>query len=119
MQVVSLIRKAEDSAGASIALQDCFAMSKQQAEGVLNLSLRRLTSLEGKKLQEENDILSDRWVPTARCTPPPNGGRGCWTSIATYSPGLWRALPAALINCVRSSVHEGYRGCGLSNGIIE
>lgn len=64
---MSLIRKAEDSAGASIALQDCFAMSKQQAEGVLNLSLRRLTSLEGKKLQEENDVLSARCVsfPTA------------------------------------------------------
>ena len=48
-------------------MQDCFAMSKQQAEGVLNLSLRRLTSLEGKKLQEENDVLSARCVflPTA------------------------------------------------------
>ena len=36
-------------------------MSREQSEGVLNLSLRRLTSLEAQNLQSEHDTLIDRY----------------------------------------------------------
>ena len=60
MQVVKIIRAADDSAGASRHLQQSFGMSQEQLEGVLNLSLRRLTSLEAKNLQAEHDVLVAR-----------------------------------------------------------
>lgn len=60
LQVVALIRGAEDSAAASAALQHATGLSKHQAEAVLNLSLRRLTSLEVQKLQAEDDSLTLR-----------------------------------------------------------
>ncbi len=44
-------------AAASEALQQQFSLSKEQAEGVLNMSLRRLTSLETNRLQEESQQL--------------------------------------------------------------
>lgn len=73
--MVAIIRKAEDSSAASTDLQDAFGMSKEQAEGVLNLSLRRLTSLEEQKLQAEDDNLTVRYADAAlspcqqpRCT---------------------------------------------------
>ena len=70
LQVVAIIRKADDSAAASTALQDAFGMSKQQAEGVLNLSLRRLTSLEEQKLEAEDDSLTLRCgLPTRSAEP--------------------------------------------------
>lgn len=47
-------------AAASNDLQQHFSMSKEQAEGVLNMSLRRLTSLESARLQEEAQQLTDR-----------------------------------------------------------
>lgn len=47
-------------AAASNDLQQRFAISKEQAEGVLNMSLRRLTSLEANRLQEEATQLTDR-----------------------------------------------------------
>ena len=61
-QVVKIIRAADDAAAASAQLQQQHGLSAEQAEGVLNLSLRRLTSLEAQKLQEENDKLVDRSV---------------------------------------------------------
>ena len=60
-QVVATIRAADDGASAASQLRSLYGMSGEQAEGVLNLSLRRLTSLEARKLQEESDTL------TARC----------------------------------------------------
>ncbi len=52
------IRSAPDAASASAALQSPpFDLSKEQAEGVLGLTLRRLTSLEAAKLQEEQATL--------------------------------------------------------------
>lgn len=52
------IRSAPDAAAASAALQSApFELSKEQAEGVLGLTLRRLTSLEAAKLQEEQATL--------------------------------------------------------------
>lgn len=47
-------------AAASEALQQQFSLSKEQAEGVLNMSLRRLTSLEANRLQEESQQLHAR-----------------------------------------------------------
>lgn len=47
-------------AAASTDLQQHFSMSKEQAEGVLNMSLRRLTSLESARLQEEAQQLTER-----------------------------------------------------------
>ena len=47
-------------AAASEALQQQFSLSKEQAEGVLNMSLRRLTSLEANRLQEESQQLNAR-----------------------------------------------------------
>ena len=63
-EVVATIRAASDGAEAGQQLQASFGLSEEQAEGVLNLSLRRLTSLESQRLESERDELSDR------CTPP-------------------------------------------------
>jgi len=49
-------------AAASEALQQQFSLSKEQAEGVLNMSLRRLTSLEANRLQEESQQLHARFA---------------------------------------------------------
>ncbi|KAL3143174.1 hypothetical protein ABBQ38_002033 [Trebouxia sp. C0009 RCD-2024] len=59
-QIVKLIRAADDGAAASECLQQQFRLSKEQAEGVLNMSLRRLTSLEANRLQEESQQLNSR-----------------------------------------------------------
>lgn len=59
-QIVKTIRAANDGAAASDALQQQFSLSKEQAEGVLNMSLRRLTSLEANRLQEESQQLHAR-----------------------------------------------------------
>lgn len=47
------IRDAADAAAAKAALTSKFGLSAEQAEGVLGLTLRRLTALEAGKLQEE------------------------------------------------------------------
>lgn len=59
-QVVKTIRAAVDAASASESLQAQFGLSKEQAEGVLGLTLRRLTSLESDKLTEEQTTLKAR-----------------------------------------------------------
>lgn len=61
--VVAVIRQSTDAATASALLQSNFAMSKEQAEGVLGMTLRRLTSLEQNKLQEEQEALQTRYPP--------------------------------------------------------
>ena len=68
LQVVKIIRAADDSADASSHLQQSFGMSKEQSEGVLNLSLRRLTSLEAQNLQAEHDDLVSRHASDALST---------------------------------------------------
>ena len=67
LQVVKIIRGASDSTEASGSLQQSFNMSREQSEGVLNLSLRRLTSLEAQNLQTEHDTLIDRCYPVLSC----------------------------------------------------
>lgn len=59
-KVVATIRAAADGAQAAAQLRSGYGMSGEQAEGVLNLSLRRLTSLEAQKLQDEADTLTAR-----------------------------------------------------------
>ena len=59
-QVVATIRQAADGPAAAAALQAAFGLSSGQTEGVLSLSLRRLTSLEVQKLQQEADALNAR-----------------------------------------------------------
>jgi DNA gyrase subunit A len=57
--VVAAVRAAPDGAGAAAALQaPPFGLSREQAEGVLGMTLRRLTSLEAGKLREEQGQLS-------------------------------------------------------------
>lgn len=47
------IRNAADGTAARQQLCDTFHLSERQAEGVLSLTLRRLTAMEAGKLQEE------------------------------------------------------------------
>ena len=63
--VIKVIRGAQDSADASAQLQQGFNLSSEQAEGMLNMSLRRLTSLEAQKLEDEAQKLRDRSAATA------------------------------------------------------
>lgn len=66
--VVQTIRQAPDAAAALAALQSPpFGLSKEQAEGVLGLTLRRLTSLEAGKLQAEQAELQGRWAAAGSC----------------------------------------------------
>ena len=56
--LVHAIRSASDAATASTALQAApFDLSHEQTEGVLGMTLRRLTSLELGKLQDEQAVL--------------------------------------------------------------
>jgi hypothetical protein len=48
-------------------LQAKFGLSQEQAEGVLGMTLRRLTSLESTKLQDEQAQLRAKWVLGAGC----------------------------------------------------
>lgn len=53
------IRQAPDGAAAAAALQaPPFGLSREQSDGVLGMTLRRLTSLEASKLQEEQAQLT-------------------------------------------------------------
>ena len=61
--VVNCIRAAKDGETAMQELQSTFALTKEQAEGVMSLTLRRLTSMENKKLEEEQGTLRARCVP--------------------------------------------------------
>ena len=53
----------------SCPLQAQFGLSQEQAEGVLGMTLRRLTSLETSKLQDEQAQLQARWALHARGVP--------------------------------------------------
>ena len=60
--VVNIIRAADDADSATGELQSKFGLTKEQAEGVMSLTLRRLTSLENKKLEEEQAVLRTKIV---------------------------------------------------------
>ena len=52
-EVIKVIKKADDPATASAALQKKFKLSERQAEAILAMRLARLTGLEIEKLEEE------------------------------------------------------------------
>ena len=56
-EVVAIIRASEDTASARTALMERFELSEVQATEILNMPLRRLTSLETSKLREEYEEL--------------------------------------------------------------
>ena len=69
-EVIQLIRASADTDSARLALMERFELSEVQARAILDMPLRRLTSLETTKLRDEfaelqtliaelNDILSD------------------------------------------------------------
>lgn len=60
-QIVNAIREAKDGEAAMSQLQNVFALTKEQAEGVMSLTLRRLTSMENQKLEEEQATLRTRY----------------------------------------------------------
>ncbi|EIE20608.1 DNA gyrase, A subunit [Coccomyxa subellipsoidea C-169] len=57
-KVVVTVRAAKDGAAASKDLQQEFGLSPEQADAVLSMALRRLTSLEAGKLREEEATLA-------------------------------------------------------------
>jgi DNA gyrase subunit A len=52
-RVVNAIRAEKDGESAMQVLQTAFMLTKEQAQGVMNLTLRRLTSMENKMLEDE------------------------------------------------------------------
>ena len=58
--VVATVRSAPDAASASAQLVSKFGLSELQAEAVLAMALRRLTSLEADKLHRESEELSSK-----------------------------------------------------------
>lgn len=56
-QVIVLIRGAEDTAAAKQGLIDRYGLTETQADGILQMQLRRLTALEADKIQDEHNGL--------------------------------------------------------------
>jgi DNA gyrase subunit A len=52
--VIALIRKSKDADNARSGLMKQFALTQQQAQAILDLTLRRLTSLEREKIETEH-----------------------------------------------------------------
>jgi len=57
--IINLIKKSRTSIEASEALQKRFKLSKKQAEAILEITLKQLTSLEREKLQKEEKSLKE------------------------------------------------------------
>jgi len=53
-EVIAVIRGSEDTPSARVALMDRFPLSEIQARAILDMALRRLTSLETVKLRKEH-----------------------------------------------------------------
>ncbi|XP_050286406.1 DNA gyrase subunit A, chloroplastic/mitochondrial [Quercus robur] len=58
--VIRIIREASSNAIASVGLRNEFNLSEKQAEAILDISLRRLTLLEGKKFVDERKSLMEQ-----------------------------------------------------------
>ncbi|MDD5192595.1 MAG: DNA gyrase subunit A [Candidatus Nanoarchaeia archaeon] len=57
-EIIALIKKSKGTLDASEGLQNKFKLSKKQAEAILEITLKQLTSLEHEKLKkEEKDLL--------------------------------------------------------------
>ena len=59
-EVIALIRRSQNSESARLALMERFPLSEIQARAILDMPLRRLTSLETSKLRAEYAELQDR-----------------------------------------------------------
>jgi DNA gyrase subunit A len=59
-EVIALIRGADDTESARIALQERFELSEVQAQAILDLRLARLTKLSRKEIEGEYDDLRER-----------------------------------------------------------
>lgn len=59
-EIVQLIKKSETTKTASEKLQKSFELSERQAEAILEMTLRRLTGLELKTLEDELKALRDK-----------------------------------------------------------
>jgi len=57
-EVIAILRQASDGSTAKISLQSRFDLSEAQADAILAMPLRRLTSLEQQNLQTEFDSLN-------------------------------------------------------------
>ncbi|MBS3093692.1 DNA gyrase subunit A [Candidatus Pacearchaeota archaeon] len=57
-EIIDLIKKSKTGPEASEALQKKFSLSKKQAEAILEITLRQLTSLEREKLKNEEQELT-------------------------------------------------------------
>ncbi len=55
--VIDVIRKADTAENAGMALMTKFELSKEQTKAILDMRLQKLTSLEGKKLDDEHKEL--------------------------------------------------------------
>src|SRR4051812_21694071 len=58
--VIELIRSSPDPDAARTRLIERFELSQVQAQAILDLTLRRLTALEAKKIQQDYDDLKER-----------------------------------------------------------
>src|ERR671919_1546758 len=59
-EVIALIRAADDTEAARIALEERFGLSELQAQAILDLRLRALTGLERKRVEDEFADLQER-----------------------------------------------------------
>jgi DNA gyrase subunit A len=59
-EVIQIIRQSNTTEDASSALCNRFELSPEQTKAILEMRLQKLTSLEGKKLQEEHDELINK-----------------------------------------------------------
>ena len=59
-EIIQLIRRAPDEATAKTQLMERFGLSERQAQAILEMQLRRLTSLEREKIEQEYQELVAR-----------------------------------------------------------
>ncbi|HEU5263244.1 MAG TPA: DNA gyrase subunit A [Gaiellaceae bacterium] len=59
-EVIALIRAADDTDAARVALMERFELSEIQAQAILDLRLRALTGLERKRIEDEHTDLQER-----------------------------------------------------------
>jgi DNA gyrase subunit A len=59
-EVIALIRAADDTESARVALEERFGLSELQAQAILDLRLRALTGLERKRVEDEFADLQER-----------------------------------------------------------
>ncbi|HIK09884.1 MAG TPA: DNA topoisomerase 4 subunit A [Oscillatoriaceae cyanobacterium M33_DOE_052] len=59
-RVISILRESADGSAAKVSFQNQLGLSETQADAILGMPMRRITSLEGEKLRQEHQELSDR-----------------------------------------------------------